>query len=270
METTEATTAPAPIVVNSEDETNNYGVVRYNALKHGILSKHVVLPHEDKSEFDDILAALLAEHQPSGTTEAYLVEELAGIMWRKRRVLLAEGARINCGLKEELLCTSYKSPIKAAVPFALGLPDKPTDTQDLITASPEQVAQAQKETRHDREQTDKAAAILRKGGKTAYEKALKTLLSDSREWWQEYVEEEEYQANDEGLAEFINRHLLPFCISMEKEALHHNAIKAQTIGEGLQAYKLEKLSRYETHLDRKFERTLGKLIKLKELRGKSK
>jgi hypothetical protein len=30
---------------------------------------------------------------------------------------------------------------------------------------------------------------------------------------------------------------------------------------------LEKLSRYETHLDRKFERSLGMLIKLKELRG---
>lgn len=36
---------------------------------------------------------------------------------------------------------------------------------------------------------------------------------------------------------------------------------------GLQAYKLEKLSRYETHLDRKFERSLAMLIKLKELRG---
>ncbi|WP_156949885.1 hypothetical protein [Simplicispira psychrophila] len=41
----------------------------------------------------------------------------------------------------------------------------------------------------------------------------------------------------------------------------------QTIGEGLQAYKLEKLSRYETHLDRKFEGTLAMLIKLKDLRN---
>lgn len=267
METTEATIIPAPIVVNGEDETNNYGVVRYNALKHGILSKHVVLPHENKSEFDDILASLSAEHQPSGMTEAYLVEELAGIMWRKRRVLLAEGAAINRGLRG-VLCTSYENPTKAAVPFAHGLPDKPTDSQNLMTATPEQVAQTQKETRHDRVQTDKSAAILRKVGKTAYEKALKTLLSDSREWWQEFVEEEEYQTNGEGLASFINDHLLPVCVSMEKEALHHDAIKDQTIGQGLQAYKLEKLSRYETHLDRKFERTLAMLIKLKELRSK--
>lgn len=118
METTEATIIPAPIVVNGEDETNNYGVVRYNALKHGILSKHVVLPHENKSEFDDILASLSAEHQPSGMTEAYLVEELAGIMWRKRRVLLAEGAAINRGLRG-VLCTSYENPTKAAVPLSM-------------------------------------------------------------------------------------------------------------------------------------------------------
>jgi hypothetical protein len=48
---------------------------------------------------------------------------------------------------------------------------------------------------------------------------------------------------------------------------HHEAIKNQAPGEGLQAYRLEKLSCYETHLDRKFERSLGMLIKLKELKG---
>lgn len=54
---------------------------------------------------------------------------------------------------------------------------------------------------------------------------------------------------------------------MEKEARHHEAIKNQAMGEGLQAWKLEKLARYETHLDRKFERTLGMLVKLKDLRS---
>ena len=47
----------------------------------------------------------------------------------------------------------------------------------------------------------------------------------------------------------------------------YSAIVNQALGEGLQAYKLEKLSRYETHLDRKFERTLAMLIKLKDLRS---
>ncbi len=96
---------------------------------------------------------------------------------------------------------------------------------------------------------------------------LRALLPKSLEWWESYVEEDEYAADAEGLAAFINEHLSPLCYAQEKEARHHEAIKNQALGEGLQAYKLEKLSRYETHLDRKFERSLGMLIKLKELRG---
>jgi hypothetical protein len=39
------------------------------------------------------------------------------------------------------------------------------------------------------------------------------------------------------------------------------------LGEGLRPHLLENLSRYETHLDRKFERTLAMILKLKDLRG---
>ena len=33
-----------------------YQVRRLNAVKHGILSKEAVLPHESKDEFEDLLA----------------------------------------------------------------------------------------------------------------------------------------------------------------------------------------------------------------------
>ena len=93
------------------------------------------------------------------------------------------------------------------------------------------------------------------------------LLPESRDWWLEYVEEEEYPPTAEGLAEFIRRHLEPICIRMDAQARHHAAINAQTLGEGLQVQRLEKLARYETHLDRKFERNLAILVKLREMRG---
>ena len=75
-----------------------------------------------------------------------------------------------------------------------------------------------------------------------------------------------YQADAQSLATYIQDVLEPVLKRMEKQARYQPAIKAQTLGEGLQPHKLEQLSRYETHLDRKFERTLGMLIKLKELR----
>ena len=242
-----------------------YEVVRFNALKHGILSRYTVLSHESHADYESLVNSLMDEHLPAGATEQHLIEELASVIWRKRRVLQAEGATINKGLKES--AGSAKTVIPAAAPFEMGLSGENTRIQDLMDLKPEDVVESQQTARHDIDATNKASAILRKGGDRAYEKALRALLPDSREWWETYVDEEEYAPDAEGLATFISVHLSPVCYQQEKESRHHDAIVNQTIGEGLQAYRLEKLSRYETHLDRKFERTLGMLIKLKELRS---
>ena len=76
-----------------------------------------------------------------------------------------------------------------------------------------------------------------------------------------------FQANAQSLATYIHDVLEPVFDGLEKQFRYQSAIKTQTLGEGLQAHKLEQLSRYEIHLDRKFERTLAMLLKMKELRG---
>lgn len=245
--------------------TAGYASVRYNAMKHGILSRLAVLPHEDAGEYADLLAALIEEHRPTGMTERHLIEELAVIIWRKRRVLLAEGARINEGLKSAV--NNPMTVMPSAAPFQRGLSGQNADLPDLLTATPEEIIERQRNAELDLAATRKAAAILRKGGANAYEKARRTLIPESRDWWDEYVEEEESLATADGLAKFICEHLEPICIRMVQEARFVPAIKAQTLGEGLQAHRLEKLNRYETYLDRKFERTLAMILKMKELRG---
>jgi len=241
-----------------------YNAVRFNALKHGVLSRHTVLVHEDANEFADLMAALAAEHQPAGPTETHLVEELAAAIWRKRRVLQAEGASINQGLKGSV--RDAERVIPSAAPFEAGLSGKGTDIRDLVGMTPEEVATQQRDAKADLDATYKATAILRRGGPGAYEKALRALRADSRDWWRDFLADEEYPETAEGLDEFIRTHLVPVCHQTEKEARHHDAIKAQALGEGLQAHRLEKLNRYETHLDRKFERSLAMLLKLKDLR----
>jgi hypothetical protein len=149
---------------------------------------------------------------------------------------------IKRGLKES--ARSAKTIIPAAAPFEMGLSGDDTDIRDLMDLTPEDVAVNQLAARHDLDATNKASAILRKDGERAYDKALRALLPDSREWWESYVEEGEYNADAEGLASFITEHLSPLCYQQEKESRLHDAIVNQTIGEGLQAYKLEKLSRY--------------------------
>lgn len=155
----------------------------------------------------------------------------------------------------------------AAAPFQRGLSGEHADLPDLLTATPEDITRRQRDAELDLAATRKAAAILRRGGAQAYNKALRALLPGSRDCWEDYVEDEEYPATAEGLAQFIGRILEPICIQTANETQHQPAIKAQTLGESLQAHRLEKLNRYETHLDRKFERTLAMLLKLKELRS---
>lgn len=249
----------------SDSVTGNYAAVRFNALKHGVLSRHVVLPHEDRSEFDDLLAALIMEHQPGGATELHLVEELAAILWRKRRVLMAEGARINAGLQSAL--DSPKSVVSSAAPFQRGLRGGNTDLRGLLDMAPENLVDQIGYYERCQDAANKALAILRRARPNAYEQARKALIADSRDWWDDMVADGKYMATVDGLENFILVSLFSFCYQHIQEAKCTSEIRAQTLGEGMQEHLLEKLNRYETHLDRKFERTLAMLLKLKELRG---
>ena len=94
-------------------ETGGTEITRFNALRHGVLSRYTVLPWEDADEYHALVAALVAEHAPQGPTEEHLVEELAGILWRKRRLRLAEAAAHRRGLDGTL--ASYRDTVKVAL-----------------------------------------------------------------------------------------------------------------------------------------------------------
>ena len=72
--------------------------VKFNALKHGLLAKSVILPirsrSEKRSHFDALLAQLIDELKPVGILEDMLVEKIAVSYWRLRRALRAEAGEI--------------------------------------------------------------------------------------------------------------------------------------------------------------------------------
>ena len=164
----------APLIPMSDPNPQPYEAVRFNALKRGILSRYTVLSHESHADYESLVNSLMDEHLPAGATEQHLIEELASVIWRKRRVLQAEGATINKGLKES--ARSAKTVIPAAAPFEMGLSGEGTDIRDLMDLKPEYVTESQRAARHDLDATNKASAILRKGGDRAYDKALRALL----------------------------------------------------------------------------------------------
>jgi hypothetical protein len=184
-------------------------VVRFNALKHGILSRNTVLSHESREDYESLVNSLMNEHLPAGATEQHLIEELASVIWRKRRVLQAEGATLNKGLKES--SGNAKTIIPTAAPFEMGLSGDGTDIRDLMDLKPGDLTESFRAARNDLDATNNASTILRKGGGRAYEIALRALLTDSREWWEVHVEEQEFTPEGKGLASFLDEHLLPIC-----------------------------------------------------------
>jgi len=67
---------------------------RFNGLKHGLRAEQVVLPGEDRAEFEAEKQAWLDDWRPRTHTRAVLVERAAVASWRLRRAVRAEAARL--------------------------------------------------------------------------------------------------------------------------------------------------------------------------------
>ena len=75
--------------------------------------------------------------------------------------------------------------------------------------------------------------------------------------------EEPATADVEGLRRFLEGEVLPWFENRRKELANRPLIREQAFGEALDPDKLERLGRYEVHLDRKLERMLAMLLRLR-------
>ncbi len=61
-----------------------------NATRHGLLSKTIVLKHEDPKEFQALVTQYVEKFRPNGDIEHQAVEEMAICQWKLRRLRLME------------------------------------------------------------------------------------------------------------------------------------------------------------------------------------
>jgi hypothetical protein len=219
-----------------------------------------------------LVEALVAEHNPQGPTEEHLVEELAGVIWRKRRLRLGESAAHHRALKRA--SDPYQHTAEAALINVAG--DVEADCiGDAIRATEEQTAENQADLEDDQAMTGEAFRILASPSSSAYSRALAALRDDTRAWWEEqlgrnaddYEEEQRpYSPDAESLRRFLEAEILPWYEKRRQELEYRPLIRAQAFGEAVDPDRLERLARYEVHLDRKLERMLAILFKLQELR----
>jgi hypothetical protein len=76
--------------------------MRLNALKHGLLSREILLPGEDEAALEELSERLRAELLPAGELESLLVERIVSLFWRLRRAGQVEAGIFTWERYEEL------------------------------------------------------------------------------------------------------------------------------------------------------------------------
>jgi hypothetical protein len=79
---------------NRTDAAEGKNPTAPDSAARGVFSK-IVLKTESQGEYDSLVTGLRNACQPKGTLEEILVEKLAAILWRYRRLIMAESGEIG-------------------------------------------------------------------------------------------------------------------------------------------------------------------------------
>ena len=94
---------PAQVAANRRNAENSTGPKTeegkarsaQNARRHGLTAYDFVISGENREEFNSLLSDLTAEHQPSGPTEALLVQQMAQHFWLSQRAMALQRIEIE-------------------------------------------------------------------------------------------------------------------------------------------------------------------------------
>jgi hypothetical protein len=209
-------------------------ISRWNALKHGVLSRALIPPalepYESRVEFDALLETLRQELDPRSALEEMLVERIATSYWRLARLLRAEAAEIAQRLdscEEDL----HEQKAWAKAMKNTSLTPWPDDLGDRVR----RLARAQ-------------------GSVTELRQIL--VKEDAR--WADAPRDELLQAGEELLEELQQA-------QADKEARELEAARdARSIPD---LDRVVRFARYETTLERQIYRALDALERIQRLRG---
>jgi hypothetical protein len=237
--------------------------------KNLTIRKSHILPWEDVNEFEALVADLFNEYEPQGPAERHFVEEIAGIIWRKQRVGIAEVALHQHGLLGT--CGDHSRTGERAIAREGGLAAK-IGVGEAVRLSVEELGERRKDADEDLKMSEDARRLATSGN---YDAAVKALREDTRDWWKDILEEGEdglgfeREATAESLVEWLNLEALPFIGDTIDGTKQAPVIRTQAHGESLNPQKFNELAKWEAHLDRRLERAISLLMKLRNTRKSS-
>jgi len=260
-------------------------IVKYNALKHGLLAKEAVITvgegAESPEEFNVLLEDLKTQLAPAGTLEEMLVEKVAVAYWRLRRVY-----RYEVGLIRQELDTATDD-FYSETDYEDKKINKTDEEIDQEIERDKEAIESWKQDKRDFTKMHKKGKPLEEiydwgenwewleekvkylvVGDEEYEgfdpESLRKSLNTNAGWSDEQI----WQAHIELCDEKINDHKREIA-DLEKQK-QKNALRLQVIkklGNIPSRHELDRLLRYEGAIERQLYKALNQLERLQRLRA---
>ena len=125
-------------------------VVRLNAIRHGLLTRDVVLPEEDADAFEDLWNQVRTNLSPMGPIEELLVDRVVNATWRLRRLERAETLLFHSrmhGIKADRLAIQVRS-------YEYTLDDFPVPTTITDKAAHTEASEALGRAKYERDRDE--------------------------------------------------------------------------------------------------------------------
>jgi hypothetical protein len=254
---------------------------KHNALKHGVFSKQVVLPDESDAEFHALLDGLRNDFQPEGTLEDVLVEKLAALFWRNRRLIIAESAEIQKGVKflawDEKQRQQETAHCTSRIMIHIGGIVRGISNPILLQRSLDLLEKLRRNLGENGFDPEKDMGIL-----------IQLYGSDSDRWTETLLDFYSLLSDVAGLPEDVRQQkglsspeeykkfvLARICDEVERlnrykrarARIESNRMKLEALSRNVpDAPQLDRLLRYETAISREIDRTLNQLERLQRMR----
>ena len=253
-----------------------------NAIRHGIFSEATLLKGESRPQFEALRAELWQALRPEGGAEELLVDKLASLSWRYRRLLAAEAAEIRKSTEfldwDQSNQRDEEAELIGRRTFfgdEAGLIWK-VQNPEILERCLELLSELRDEIKTTGFQEDRDTSILNKiyGEETT----LRETPRDDYRVWFETAEVPEEERAREGYAtpeqckknalKGIDSEIQRLKIFHKRSAsVESERSKIEIVRRNVpEAPALDRLLRYEASLERGFDRTLGQLERLQRLR----
>jgi len=259
----------------------------HNAIKHGIFSECALLPGESRDKYESLLTGISDALQPQGRLEELLVEKLAVLTWRQRRLLLAEGAEIRQstefwegdqriqqakGTEEKVLEFTWTATADPSDPDLIRKIQNP----DLLERRIELLRELKQAIKSSGFDEERDTSLLEKI--YGSENSLREDLSEIYRRWALTAEAAEEERPREGYAtpeQCKNKVLSEIQDEIgrlqkyqrERAAVESERSNLETLSRKVPTpEELDRLLRYEASLERSFDRTLNQFERMQRLR----